>query len=141
MNVTTENIIQNYKKAYPSDTFLVYKYSAPGGYGWCYGVLLLQVQLNDHDWLEVYKLSSTSAPVINSDRLKAKAFPFIYDTKNQTDVKQRRISLRDSLKNIFPEHDVNVFIFPSDWSYSVTNCKGSVSFIKEYGYDVHIVLN
>ncbi len=141
MSVIADNIMENYKKAYPSDTFVVHKFTAPGGCGWRHGYQLLRIQLVDNDWLDVYKLIQSSGSVLNSDDIKTKAFAFIYDTKDQTDDEKRRESLYDSLKNVFPNHYVNVFIFTKQWSWNVNNSKGSVSFTDKYGSDVHIVLN
>ncbi len=133
--------MENYKKAYPSDTFVVHKYTSPGGCGLYRGHHLLRIQLVDNDWLDVYKLKQSSGSVLNSDEIKSKAFPFIFDTKGQTDNAKRRDSLNDSLKNLFPNYNVNVFIFEKQWSESMSNIKGSASFTNEYGSDVHIILN
>jgi hypothetical protein len=76
MGVIKENIIENYKRANHSDTFVVHKYTLPGGCNWHSGFSLLRIQLSDQDWLDIHKLSTSSGFIINSDEIKAKAFPF-----------------------------------------------------------------
>ncbi len=72
---------------------------------------------------------------------KLKHFLFVYDTKSETDDVKRHDSLRDSLKNIFPNHYINVFIYHKRWTRSHTNIKDAAYFTKEYGSDVDIVLS
>ncbi|CAF3553043.1 unnamed protein product [Rotaria sp. Silwood1] len=102
---------------------------------------LLKAQLkDDYDYLEVFKLWRSSVCSMDSDEIKSKAFPFVYDTKGQTDTETRRDSLKASLQKIFPNHGMNVFIFSKSWYYR-TYTKGSASFEKEYGTDVLVVLS
>ena len=77
---------------------------------------------------------------MNSDIIKAKAFPFVYDTRSITNDSIRRDRLFASLANIFPDHNVNVFIFNNTWSRSCCS-KGSAAFKNEYGSTIDIVLS
>ncbi len=73
---------------------------------------------------------------------KLKHFPLFMIQKNETNVvKKRRDKLRNSLKNIFPNHNVNVFIFIKGWRCIATNSKGAVYLTKHYGSNVDIVLS
>ena len=141
MSSSTENIINNFTEAYPSDIIVVQKYKAPGSCHSMYGTLLVRIQLKDDDWLRIYKLTSSSGHIISESAIKAKAFPFVYDTKSETDIEKRRDSLSASLKTVFPQHNVNIFIFCSTWQADWKNCKGATRFMKEYGSDVLIVLS
>jgi len=141
MGDSVEDIINNFTKAYPSDAFVVCKFAGGGGASSPCGTHLVRVQLKDNDWLDIYKLTSSSGPTINDSDVKAKAFTFIYDTKSETDSEKRRDSLRDSLKTVFPEHNVNVFIFVPPWNANARNHKAHAWFIKEYGSAVYIVLS
>ena len=141
MSVNTEDIINDFTAAYPSNAFMVLKFKIPGGCSWHCGFPLLRVQLQDDDYLDIYKLSSSSGPVLSDNDVKAKALPFVYDTKSETSSEKRRDSLCDSLKTVFPQHNVNIFIFGSTWQANWKNCKGATRFMKEYGTDVLVVLS
>jgi len=141
MALTVAKIAENLEEAYPEDSFLVYKFIAPGGACWFHGNKLVDVKLDDGDLLRIYKLSTSSGSSMKSDEIKAKAFPFIYETKGETDNTRRRDKLRDSLKNVFPNHHVNVFILYPPWNRNHWNVKGTTSFKDEFGSHVDIVLN
>ncbi|CAF4282538.1 unnamed protein product [Rotaria sordida] len=86
MTTSTGEIYRNFTTAYPDEFVLVLKYDAPGGGGSYYGTKLLKAQLkNGYDYLEVFKLCKPSACSMDSDEIKSKVFPFVYDTKGQTD--------------------------------------------------------
>lgn len=140
-SVTATSIHENFHKAFPNDIILVHKYNTPGGTGSFYGNQLLKVQLEDRDWLRVYKLSKSSRPVMNSAEIKRRAFPFVYDTQRIRNPERRRDVLRNNLKNILPDHYVNVGIFGRGWSRYSRNTKGVAYFDKEYGTDIDIVLS
>jgi hypothetical protein len=140
MTVTDETIVNNFRTAYPNESILIYKYRAPGGTGIFHGVKLLEVKLHNEEWLTIYKLKKSSGTYMNSDDIKFKAFPFICDTQSETDPNKRRDKLKTSLKNVFPNHHVNVFIFCKNWTGSSYSC-GATSFRGEYGSDVDIVLS
>ena len=141
ISVITKDIISNFQKAYPEDTFLATTHTLSGTASRFQGHLLVCTQLADKDWLDIYRLSTSSGSVLSSYEIKRRAFPFIFDTKSETDKEKRRDSLRDSLADAFPEHNVNMFVFPTYWSWAVTNSKGFVTFTKHYGSDVLVVLN
>lgn len=142
LSVTADLLMENYHKAYPTSTLVIYKYAAPGGSSTCRGNLLSHIQLIDQDWLDIYKLTKSSElMMMTSDEIKSKAFPFVFDTKSETDSEKRCENLYESLNNTFPNYNVNVFVFKNNWSGSMTNTKGSVTFTKEYGSDVVIILN
>ena len=141
MGDSVDDIINNFKETYPSDAFVVCKFKSPGGASSYDGTCLVDLKLNNDDWLYIYKLTSSSGPTISENDVKAKAFPFVYDTKSETSSEKRRDSLRDSLKTVFPEHNVNIFIFGSTWEAHRANCKGRAYFTKEYGSTVYIVLS
>jgi hypothetical protein len=140
MAVTARSIFDNFSKAHPEDSILVYKFTTPGGASYYFGTQLLNINLGGSEWLRAYKLSESHGFYMNSDVIKSKAFPFVYDTRSITDSERRRTVLRDSLKNIFPNHYVNVFIFDGAWSRNNLS-KGAVAFMNEYGSDVDIVLS
>ena len=141
MGDSVDDIINKFKETYPSDAFVVCKFTAPGGTSSYHGTCLADLKLNNDDWLHIYKLTSSSEPTISDNDVKAKAFPFVYDTKSETSSEKRRDSLRDSLKTVFPEHNVNVFIFGRSWNANARNHKAHTWFTKEYGSDVYIVLS
>lgn len=141
MSDSVTDIINNFTEKYPSDAFMVCRYAGGGGASSYHGTRLVHIQLKDSDWLGIYKLTSSSGPVISDSDVKAKAFPFIYDTKSQTDMVKRRDSLRDSLKAVFPQHNVNVFLFVPPWNANSRNHKAHAWFIKEYGSSAYIVLS
>lgn len=140
--MTAEEIVDNFKQVYPDDSILVYKVEK-GWSHWYHGRRLVKVTLEDGQWLLIYKLlkSATSASNISSEDIKAKAFPFVFDTKREKDPVKRRDTLRDQLQKVFPDYHVNVFITPGVWQRSSNNITGSASFIKEYGTTVDIILN
>ncbi|UJR24097.1 hypothetical protein I4U23_027064 [Adineta vaga] len=140
MTVTAQSIFDTFRKANPDDSILVYKFTAPGGTGNFFGNQLLHINLNGDEWLKAYKLSKSSGSYMNPDEIKAKAFPFIYDTRSITDTTRRRDILKNNLKIVFPDHYVNVFIFNKGWSRN-NRSKGATAFKKEYGSDVDIVLS
>lgn len=119
--------MQNYETAYPLDTFVIHKYTPPGGAASFHGYLLLYIQLADNDCLDKY--------------IRKKAFASIYRTKSETNNDLRRASIKSSLKTIFPNHYVNVFIFSNAWTGCARNHKGYENFLANYGSDVQIVLN
>ena len=140
MDVTVETVIENFKKAYPSDTFLVY-ISSGGGTTSFYGTCLLHVKLDGEQWLDVFKLSQSSGISMTGEDVKAKAFPFVYDSKSESDVTIRRDILRNRLKSVFPNHHVNIFVCTTGWRRNSSNIKGSAFFQKEYGSTVDIILS
>ncbi|CAF0976549.1 unnamed protein product [Rotaria sp. Silwood1] len=137
---TTSRIIDKLQAAYPNDIFYVCKFSPPGGASSYEGQLLLNVPLQDGDWLRIYKLSQSSGPPVNNDIVKHIAFPFIYDTKSITNDEARVKRLCHSLQTLFPLHHVNVIVFNEPWESS-SCAKGCVSFMKEYGSDVCVILS
>lgn len=140
MNFSALSIRDSFKAAYPNDSFYVSKYKAPGGASSYHGEKLLDIQLKDDYWVRVYKLSESSGPILNDDIVKQIAYPFVHDTKGITNIDVRRDQLRDTLKSIFPDHNVNVFVYGSSWQNSHHN-KGSAIFTNECRSDVCIVLN
>ena len=138
MNI--DDIVASFQKAYPDDTILFYKFKS-GGASSYYGERLLKVKLDDGYFLQIIKLLKSSGELMNSDDIKTKAFPFVYESKNEINDIQRRDTLREKLKNMFPKHYVNVFIFnDSDWSRYGNNTKGGTYFTKEYGSEIDVVL-
>ncbi len=77
---------------------------------------------------------------MDSDDIKSKAFPFVYDTKGETDLGKRSDKLKASLTNVFPNHNVNVFIFGKTCSRS-NYSRGATLFMNDYGSNVNIVLS
>ena len=140
MTVSPVNIRDSFSAAFPSATIYVCKYRAPGGACSFYGNQLLHVKLDDGDWLTVYKLSDSSGYNMNGGVVKQKAFPFVYDTRNITDSEIRRNRLRDHLKNIFPDHNVNVFIYGNVFE-NAYHSKGKACFSNGYGSRVMVVLS
>ena len=140
MASSPQSIKENFMKAYPNDLILVYKYTPPGGAGSYNGTKLLETKVQSGETLKAFKLTRSGGPNMNSDEIKAKAFPFVYDTRSITNDERRRDLLQASLKNIFPNHNVNVFIFNDGWSRSCCS-KGSVAFKNEYGSTIDIVLS
>ncbi|CAF1430642.1 unnamed protein product [Rotaria sp. Silwood1] len=140
MPVTAESITGNFQKAYPNDALYVCKFRTSGGYGLFYGTQLLNVQLENKDWLTVFKLEKSSAVSIDDDIVKQKAFPFVYDTKGIIDNEARCVRLRNSLKTVFSNHYVNIFIYNEAWEYNGL-ASGFAEFRNEYGSDVCIVLS
>lgn len=140
MSVTAKGIRDQFHETYPSDYFYVCKFTAPGGVCGYNGNNLLDAQLDDEDWLQVYKLMESSGSKLNDDEIRQKALPFVYDTKDITDGEMRRDRLREDLKMVFPEHNVNVFLYKNKWSYASWS-KGCFAFLNAYGLDVVIVLS
>ncbi|CAF1459899.1 unnamed protein product, partial [Rotaria sordida] len=56
-------------------------FTPPGGSSSFYGNELLDVQLQDGDWLKIYKLSESSGSTLNDNEVRRKALPFVYDTR------------------------------------------------------------
>jgi hypothetical protein len=140
MNVTAEEIINNFKLVYPDDSILVYK-AEKGWSHWYHGRRFVKVTLEDGQWLLIYKLLKSSKSDISSEEIMTKAFPFVFDTKSEKDPVKRRDALRDQLQKVFPDHHVSVFVTPGVWQRGSNNITGSASFIKEYGTNVDIILN
>ena len=140
MPVNLANIRDNLKEAFPDAIFYVCKYTLPGGTCSYYGKKLLRIQLDDGDWLDVYKLSDSSGYNMNDDVVKQKAFPFVYDTRNITDSEIRRDRLGAHLKNIFPDHNVNVFIYGNVFE-NAYHSRGNACFRNGYGSSVTVVLS
>lgn len=139
MSVCVSSIRDNLRATYPDDFFCVSKCTPPGGACWYYGTILIEAQLKDGDWLRVYRLAKSSGHRIDNNEVKQKALPFVIDTKHITNEEKRRDQLRDSLKSVFPQHHVNIFIFDRKWESAYTN-KGHASFSGEYGSLVSIIL-
>jgi hypothetical protein len=138
---TTEEIYDNFMKLYPNHLFLVYKFTpAEGGAGYFYGNKILEVKVDDGDRLKIYRLSKSTGSQMNSDEIKSKALSFIYDTQTITDAEKRSESLHDSLKRIFPKHNVSVFIFNKEWIRHGCG-KGYAHFKDEDGSNVDIILS
>ena len=135
-----ESIIANFKRAYPNDSIVAYEFKS-GGAGSFSGEQLLDISLNNGSFLKVFKLSKSSGVSMDSDQIKVKAFPFVYETTHITDGARRRDILKNKLGAMFPNHNVNVFIFnDSNWSRNNINTKGSTYFEKSYGSEVDVVL-
>jgi hypothetical protein len=134
MVVTAQGIFDNFKRAHPDDSILVYKYTAPGEACSCFGAELLHINLEGSEWLRA--------------------------SKSVTGSSRRRDLFKKSLKYVFSDYDVNVFTFQDDWSRNFAfqddwsrnfnfqddwsrkiNSKGAVFFRNEYGSDVDIVLS
>ncbi|CAM4808231.1 unnamed protein product [Rotaria magnacalcarata] len=115
---TAAEIRDNYKKANPDDSVLVYKFAAPGGCGNYHGTLLSHVKLDDGEWLKVIKLQKSNGSNLNEDEIRTKALPFIYDTKDEKESEKRRDRLKNSLRDVFPDHHVSIHIFSGAWSRS-----------------------
>ena len=140
MTSTAESIHDNLTAAHPEDSILVYKFTAPGGCNSHYGTKLLAIELANNEWLHAYQLSKSSGSYMTQEEIRYKAFPFIYDTRHVTNIRSRLDLLKKSLRKVFPDHYVNIFIFRDGWSRRC-NGKGSVAFKYEYGSDVDIVLS
>ncbi|CAF4095560.1 unnamed protein product [Adineta steineri] len=137
---STKYIVESFKQAFPNDIIVAYKFKS-GGAGWFYGTRLLRVNLKDGYWLQIYKLSKSAGNYVTSDEIKSTANSFINKTKGEVDNIKRRDILWNELKNAFPSHYVNIFIFDdSDWTRNGQNTKGSAYFEKNYGSEVDIVL-
>ena len=138
--MSATDIVDAFKKAFPDDTILAHTFKSGGASSFT-GEKLVDVQLKSEEWLRIFKLSRSSASYLSGDEIKVKVFPFVYDTKNINDSERRRDILKDKLKILFPQHNVNLFIFNgSCWSRSSNNTKGIAFFEKEYGSEVDIVL-
>ncbi|CAF1036747.1 unnamed protein product [Rotaria sordida] len=140
MTVSAARLRNIFQTAYPNDYFYVCKFTAPGGSSSYEGQILLNVQLGDQDWLRVYKLSKSSGLPVNTDDIKRKAFPFVFDTKGITNNEKRRDRIRNSLRSVFPHHHIHVIIYNDAWE-SASSAKGSASFMNEYGSDVCVILS
>jgi hypothetical protein len=139
--MSAEDIMVNFKKAYPNDTIVAYKFKS-GGRGSFSGEKLLNVTLNDGYTLRIYKLRKSSGAHVNADEIKVKAFPFVYESRNMIDTAQRRDILNNKLTSMFPNHNVTVFIFnDSNWSRQSNNTKGITYFEKGYGSEVDVILS
>ncbi len=140
MAATAKSIFDNFRRAYPDDSILIYTFTPPGGAGSFNGIKLLETTLEGGESLRVFKLTKSSGFHMNPDEIRVKAFPFVSDTGSMKDNTKRRDCLVASLKNIFPDHNLNVFIFGSTWS-RYNHSRGAVGFRNEYGPDVDIVLS
>ncbi|CAF0833320.1 unnamed protein product [Adineta steineri] len=137
---STKYIVESFKQAFPNDTIVAYKFKS-GGAWLCYGTRLLRVNLKDGYWLQIHKLSKSAGNYVTSDEIKSTANSFINKTKGEVDNIKRRDILWNELKNAFPSHYVNIFIFDdNDWTRNGQNTKGSAYFEKNYGSEVSIVL-
>ncbi|CAF1267683.1 unnamed protein product [Adineta steineri] len=137
---STKYIVASFQRAFPNDTIVAYKYKN-GGTGWFYGTILLEVKLIDGYFLRIIKLSKSAGNYVTSDEIKSTANSFINKTKGEVDSVKRRDILSNELKNVFPSHYVNIFIFDdTDWTRNGHNTKGSAYFEKNYGSEVSIVL-
>ncbi|CAF0774773.1 unnamed protein product [Adineta ricciae] len=140
MDVDIGEIVTNFKKAYPNDDFLVQKHKPCTSAGRYHGDTLLDVKLEVGECLTIYKLEKSSGSAsINSDELKSKAFPFVYDTKSETDIEKRHDLIRTSLKNLLPNYRVHTFIFTENCVHA-GYYKACASFKKEYGSDFIVFL-
>lgn len=140
MAINIQHIRNSFKAACPEGLFYVCKHAKPGGSGSYYGKYLLELELKDEDWLIVYQLSRSSGSIMDDNEVRQKVFPFIDNTRTILDITVRRDLLRDALKYVFPNHNVNIFIYEKDWQNAYYG-KGSASFIDECGLDVCIVLS
>ncbi|CAF4183596.1 unnamed protein product, partial [Rotaria sordida] len=95
MTITPESILDSFRTIYPDDSFYICKFTPPGGSSSFYGNELLDVQLQDGDWLKIYKLSESSGSTLNDNEVRRKALPFVYDTRRVTDDETRRDRLHD----------------------------------------------
>jgi hypothetical protein len=139
--MTANDIKANFMRAYPTDSIVVYKFKS-GGFGSYNGEKLLDVTLDNGYNLRIYKLLKSSGAHMNTEEIKAKALPFIYESRNMIDDGQRHTILQNKFKTMFPNHYVNVFIFNgSDWARQSNNTKGSIYFEKDYDSEVDVVLN
>ena len=79
---------------------------------------------------------------MSSDEIKVRAFPFVYESRNVTDGKQRREFLKQKLTAMFPNHYVNLFTFNDGyWSRYSNSTKGTTYFADSYGSEVDVVLS
>lgn len=141
MGDVVKNIRDQFHQAYPSDCFYVCKFSATGGACAFDGQNLIDAQLQDKDWLQVFKLKNSSGPILEDADIRQKALPSIYDTKDITDNEVRRNRLCDDLKVKFPNHNVNVFVYTNKWTYAAWG-KGCYSFVgANYGSEVVLVFS
>ena len=130
-----KQVAENLKAAYPTDTFL----AVAGVGGYCTGKCILKFG----GWL-VYKLTSSSAPSIADEKVKEKAFCWVFDSKSITNIIQRRDFIHSKLGNIFPSHCRTLFVFPEGQSteyYISGPSKGTAFFDHQYCHAVLIILN
>jgi hypothetical protein len=133
--------LARFKKLYPDDTIVVYKFKSGGASSYS-GQKLLDVDASDGYTLRVYKFAKSSGSYMSSDDIKVKAFPFVYEIRGVTSGEERRDILEEKLTNMFPNHNVTVLIFnDSNWSRQSSNTKGNTYFEKSYGSEVDIVLS
>lgn len=136
-----KSIMENFKRAYPSDTIVAYKHKKGGAGKYC-GHKLLEVTLNDGFNLKIFKLTKSSGAWMSSDEIKVRTFPFVYESRNVTDGKQRREFLNQKFTAMFPNHCVNLFTFNDGyWSRYSNSTKGSTYFKDGYGSEVDVVLS
>lgn len=134
-----KTIRDNFRSIEHDGLFYVAEFKRPGGEGSFYGRQLMMVPISNERWLMAFQLFSRNKTTINDATVQQKAFPFVYDTKSMTNNQERANSLANSLRPIFPEHYVNIFIYNGNWNDSF-NGKGSANFSREYGSNVHIIL-
>lgn len=132
-------VLNAFKESYPQDSFVVVK----GAFNWrshFQGKTLLYVQLEDKEYLHIGKLETSSGAKLSKIDVKSKAFPFVFQTKDIKTAGERCLKLNDQLKPIFPHHKLYVFVGNSTWNRQSHNIKGEVTFRKQYGTDVDIIL-
>ncbi len=129
-----KKLAQNLKVAYPTDTFIAV--AEVGGF--FTGSVIQKVG----GW-SVYRLIRSNGPSIADEKVKEKSSCCIADSRNITDVEQRRDFIRGKLKKLFPAQCRSLFLFPEGKSteYFVTDpSKGTAFFEHQYGHAVLIVL-
>ncbi len=136
MNFTeASKVAQNLKHAYPGDTFLAISVTPNKNFGW---------NILDFGGWRVYKLAESNGNSISDDQVKEKALCWMFDSKSITDVEKRKNFIYEKMKNIFPAHKVNVFLFRESDSilYYLTNSsKGTAFFEREiYGHALLVIL-
>ena len=139
-NLDTEvTVLNTFKEIYPQDAFVVVK----GAFNWrshFRGKSLLYVKLENKEYFHIGKLEISSGAKLNKIDVKSKAFPFVFQSKDIKNVSERCFKLRDQLTPIFPHHKLYVFVANSTWNRLSHNIKGEVTFRKQYGSDVDIIL-
>ena len=135
MNFTeAKKLAMNLKAAYPADTFLTisHAFARFGG----------NMILDSSSWM-VYKLTRSNWAAIHDDQVKEKSMAQVLESKAYIDVEQRKDFLREKLKAIFPQQNVNLFMFreyDSTEYYLTDTPKGKAFFSREYGQAVLILL-
>jgi len=127
-------VAENLKAVYPTDTFI----AADSPLRCVSGSVIM-----DFGGWRVCRLDASSAPSIADGQLKEKAFSCISASKTTADAEQRLEYIADKVKNIFPSHSVNLFMFREGDStdYFITDSpKGTSLFGREYRLAVLIIL-